>query len=549
MLRVVVLATLALVTPRPVFAQTLSVLHIKIVLVDADRKATPVPGHALLISDNPSTAPPRLVRTAVDGTADVRLRPGNYTVESDRPVAFNGKAYQWTQTVDVRAGRDTVLDLTAGNADVAVATSDSTTGTRPLEADPAFLMPRWQDSVVALWTPTTRASGFVIDSRGLVATNQKAIGTATSVEVQLTSTVKVAGRVLAADSTRDVAVLWIDPQVIASVKPVPLGCGQQAPALTDKQEIFTIGIPLRQLKDMTSGTPSDLALLDGSAGGPVFTADGTLVGITSSAGRNDDGRRGGRATVVRTAAACDVVASAEQKMTNATPPGGTHLPIEPDWPVPEEAFKDAAMHRAGSLNPYQIASSGFDVAFVTPVMIFGSQYQADQMNRRARGQGPGTVTAGPMLLTRRLLDFGAWSDYLDGPLPVLLVRVTPKMVENFWTTVARGAALTQGAAIPAIKRAKSGFSRLRAYCGENEVTPIHPFLIEQRVSDKDTIAEGLYVFDPGALGPQCEAVKLVLYSEKDPERGETRVVDPGIVQRIAQDFAPYQNTTAATPRR
>ncbi len=537
MLRVVVLAALALVTPRPVFAQTLSVLHIRIVLVDADRKTTPVPGHALLISDNPSTAPPRLVRTAVDGTADVRLRPGNYTIESDRPVAFNGKAYQWTQTVDIRAGRDTVLELTAGNADVAVATSETTTGTRPLEADPAFLMPRWQDSVVALWTPSTHASGFVIDSRGLVATNQKSIGTATSVEVQLTSTVKVAARVLAADSARDVAVLWIDPQVITSVKPIPLACGgPQTQSLSDTQEVFTIGIPLGQLKDMTSGTMSNLVILDRSDGGPVFTADGTLVGITSIVDR--DSRRG-RTKVVRTADACAVVAEAEKKMANATPPSGAHLPIEPGWPLPDEAFKEAAQRRAGSLNPYQIASASFDVAFVTPVMIFGSRYQADQMNRRARGP----------VLVPRLLDFGNWSDYVDGPPPVLLVRVTPKMVESFWTTVARGAALTQGAAIPAIKHVKSGFSRLRAYCGESEVTPIHPFVLEQRVSDTDTISEGLYVFDPGAFGPQCESVKFVLYSQKDPERGETRVVDPGIVQRISQDFAPYHDTTAATPPR
>jgi S1-C subfamily serine protease len=540
MLRVVVLTALALVTARPVFAQTLSVLHIRIVLVDidgADRKTTPVPGHALLISDNPSTAPPRLVRTAVDGTADVRLRPGNYTIESDRPVAFNGKAYQWTQTVDIRAGRDTVLELTTANADVAVATSETTTGTRPLEADPAFLMPRWQDSVVALWTPGTHASGFVIDSRGLVATNQKAIGTATSVEVQLTSTVKVAARVLAADTARNVAVLWIDPQVITSVKPIPLACGgQQTQSLSDKQEVFTIGIPLGQLKDMTSGTMSDLVILDRSDGGPVFTADGTLVGITSIVDR--DSRRG-RTKVVRTADACEVVAAAEKKMTNATPPSGAHLPIEPGWPLPEEAFKDAAQRRAGSLSPYQIASPSFDVAFITPVMIFGSRYQADQMNRRTRSSGARATDAGSVLVTR-LLDFGNWSDYVEGPPPVLLVRVTPKMVESLWTTVARGAALTQGAAIPAIKHVKSGFSRLRAYCGDSEVTPIHPFVLEQRVSDKDTISEGLYVFDPGAFGPQCESVKLVLYSEKDPERGETRVVDPGIVQRISQDFAPYR---------
>src|SRR2546428_1216422 len=226
MLRAMVLATLVFAIPRAACGQALSVLHIKVVLVDAERKVTPVPRHALLISDNPATATPRVIVTALDGTADLKLRPGNYTVESDRPVAFHGKAYQWTQMVDIIAGRDAVLELTADNAEVEPVASAATTSAAPLEADPSFLLPQWQDSVVALWTPTTHASGFVIDAKGLIATNQRVIGTATSVEVQLTPAVKVAASVLAADPARDVAVLWIDPNVIASVRPVPLGCEQ-----------------------------------------------------------------------------------------------------------------------------------------------------------------------------------------------------------------------------------------------------------------------------------------------------------------------------------
>ena len=83
-------------------------------------------------------------------------------------------------------------------------------------------------------------------------------------------------------------------------------------------------------------------------------------------------------------------------------------------------------------------------------------------------------------------------------------------------------------------------ARMRAFCGDAEVTPIHPFKVEQRVSESDVIYEGLYVFDPGALGPECGTVKLVLYSEKEPEKGDTRVVDPKVVQQIWDDFAPYR---------
>jgi S1-C subfamily serine protease len=552
MLRALILATLFFVTPRAAPGQALSVLHIKVVLVDAERKATPVPHHALLVSENPASASPRRIVTAPDGTADVRLRPGTYTVESDRPVAFHGKAYQWTQTVDITSGRDAVLELTADNAEIEPVTSAA-----PLEADPSSLLAQWQDSVVTLWTPTTHASGFVVDAKGLIATNQRVIGTATSVEVQLTAAVKVAASVLAVDPVRDVAVLWIDPKVAASVRPVPLGCAQAVkPTVVNGQKIFTIATPLRDQKGMTSGTVdrvephailSDFGLATGSAGGPVFAADGGVVGITSVAEDKDekDTSTRGDFRVVRIDDVCDVVASAEEKMKNAAPPNGTHLPVEPVRPFPVDALKDAAQRRVGSLSPYEMSSSDFDVAFITPVLTYGAQYQSEQASERERRRGTRTPDA-EQALVRPLMDFSTWSDYVADFPPVLLVRVTPKLVEGFWTTVARGAAHTQGVSLPPIKHFKSGFSRMRAFCGDVEVTPIHPFKLEQRVSENagvsenDAIFEGLYVFDPGALGPQCGTVKLVLYSEKEPEKGDTRVVDPTVLQQIWQDFAPYR---------
>jgi hypothetical protein len=115
--------------------------------------------------------------------------------------------------------------------------------------------------------------------------------------------------------------------------------------------------------------------------------------------------------------------------------------------------------------------------------------------------------------------------------------VTPRLVEGFWTKVARGAAETQGVSIPPIKRFRPGFSQMRVMCGDREVTPIHPFTIEQRLSETDAIAEGLYVFDPAAIGPHCGAVTLRLSSAKEPGRVEAKAVDPAVLRRIAQDFA------------
>src|SRR5690242_3436482 len=115
-----------------VSAQQASVLHVKVSLLDRARQATPVPHHGLLISEDPPSTVPRRVATGADGTVDIKLRPGRYVVESDKPVAFEGRVYQWSARVTVAAGGETSLELNAANADAAAPAASST-----LETDPA----------------------------------------------------------------------------------------------------------------------------------------------------------------------------------------------------------------------------------------------------------------------------------------------------------------------------------------------------------------------------------------------------------------------------
>jgi hypothetical protein len=532
MFRVLALASFFAVLPGVASSQVLGGLHIKVTLTDADRASMPVPRHAVLISDNPPTDVPRRVVTASDGTANVRLRPGSYIVESDEPVAFEGKAYWWTQTVEITAERDVVLELTAGNAEVDTAPAPSSSlPLPPKENDPWLLLPQWRDSIFAVWTPGARGSGFVVDAvAGLVVTNQRVIGSASAVEVQLTPSVKVAARVLVADRVRDVAVLWIDPATTASVRPVPLGCADGSkPALVEGQRVVTLGAPLRGQKDVSLGevvrvepraSVADFRLAPGSAGGPVFSTAGAVVGISSLVDGQDEGRRDAR--IVPIDGACEVVGSAEKAMKTAQPPVATLLPVEPLRPFPADALEAAVQRRAGNLSPYPTSSSDFDIVFLTPVLVHNALHNTQQRTQAAA------------------FDFGGWSDYFADVPPVLVIRVTPKLAESFWMKVARGAAYTQGAALPAIKHFKPGFSRLRALCGDVEVPPIHPFTLERRVSETDAVREGLYVFDPQALGPHCKSVKLVLYSEKEPGKADTQVVDPKMIERISRDFDPYR---------
>jgi hypothetical protein len=552
MFRTLTLAALLAALPAVGSGQTPSILHIKVTLTDARRVSMPVPRHALLISDEPPTSTPRRVVTAADGTADVRLRAGTYTVESDEPVAFEGKGYQWTQMVTITAGRDVVLELTAENAEVGVAPASAPSSTAK-ENDPSFLLPQWQDSVVAVWTPAARGSGFVVDATGLVMTNQRVVGSAAAVEVQLTPAVKVAARILVADRERDVAVLWIDQATTASVRPVPLDCANGSKTVfAEGQKVVVLGAPLRGPKDISFGEMiqvephagvANFRLASGSSGGPVFSRSGSLVGLSSFV-EDEDERRRRDARIVPVDDACAVFASAQKMLQTAERPVPTHLAVDPLQPFPIDVLERAAQSRAGNLTSYQASSSDFDVVFLTPELIYSAQHGAQPANTRAGGgNGRADLQQGRQAA---LTDFGDWSDYFADLPPVLVVRVTPKLAESFWTTIARGAAYSQGVALPAIKHFKPGFSRLQVFCGEVEVTPIHPFTLEQRVSETEAIREGLWVFDPQALGPHCKSVKLVLYSEKDPEKRETRTVDPQLIERIWQDFAPYRALVGAS---
>jgi hypothetical protein len=48
------------------------------------------------------------------------------------------------------------------------------------------------------------------------------------------------------------------------------------------------------------------------------------------------------------------------------------------------------------------------------------------------------------------------------------------------------------------------------------------------------------VFDPASFPPTCGAVKFLLYSEKEPEKADTKVLTPALVEQLWRDFAPLR---------
>src|SRR5688572_24381916 len=236
-------AALALLTVVVVAAQpTHGVLRITITLIDAGQASTPVRRHVLLVSDDPPSAAPRAIPTGADGTAVISLRPGSYIVESDEPVTFGGRAYQWRQHVEIVAGRDFRVDFTADNAEIVPLEMVRPTMGGASRDD--ALLEKHRESVVAVWSPTARVSGFVVDPRGLIATEGRAIDAATVVEVQLSPTMKVPASVLVSERSRDVAIVRVDPSVVATRPALEVACPPSpTPTVHDGHTIATIAVP------------------------------------------------------------------------------------------------------------------------------------------------------------------------------------------------------------------------------------------------------------------------------------------------------------------
>jgi S1-C subfamily serine protease len=530
----VAVALVAITLPLAAVTQT-GVLRITVVLSDADGNVTPIPRVVLLISDNPASSEPRRVRTGPDGAVELKLRPGNYTVESDSPVTLGTQSYVWTQTIDVTGGSN-VLSLTPANAEISTDTAVASGGVAPMRADSAVIFTKWRDSVVEIWTPTAHASGFLIDARGLIATNEPALRDAVAVEVefnQASERFKIAGRVIASDRQQGVAIIWIDPATVSSIPVIGPDCsGAPGAAVTYEQKVVALAAPMLEPKSAILGTVGrvdtttfqiDWRLTGGAAGGPVFDAGGRPIGITLPDDEREDSRRRD-SQAIPLSNACGVLAAAEKKIAGATPPPATRLRVEDSRaasfdslasgdtgsPLAQDRLaRKPADPKAPRMTIPIVSSSNFDVSLLTPAMVDGDMSRAN----------PRT-------------DFVHWTDYVNNAPPVLLVRATPKFEESLWKTILRGAAATQGAVLPPLRSFSSNFLRMRAFCGAAEVAPIHPFNILREVQDRASIREGLYVFGAGDFGPHCGTVRFDLYSEKSPDKADSLTVDPQLFPKL-----------------
>lgn len=139
-------------------------------------------------------------------------------------------------------------------------------------------------------------SGFVIDSKeGIVLTNNHVIADADEIKVNFNDGTALEATIVGRDLKTDIAVLKVDPKK-HTLKAVPLGdstksrIGDWVMAIGNPFGLggtVTVGIISAQNRDINSGPydrfiQTDAAINRGNSGGPLFNADGEVIGINTA---------------------------------------------------------------------------------------------------------------------------------------------------------------------------------------------------------------------------------------------------------------------------
>jgi S1-C subfamily serine protease len=143
-------------------------------------------------------------------------------------------------------------------------------------------------------------SGFVLDGRGYILTNDHVVANADTVRVRIgASEDLMSAKVIGTDASSDLAVLKVDPDGVAGgLKPLTLGSSDSVEV---GQPAVAIGSPFGLQGSLTTGVISalgrpiqspngfqisgalqtDAAINPGNSGGPLLDAQGDVIGINA----------------------------------------------------------------------------------------------------------------------------------------------------------------------------------------------------------------------------------------------------------------------------
>lgn len=554
MKRVYLFAAIFLACALGAQAQSVKV-RVRVILVDSELNQKPVPFLTVAFK---SAAASSEVKTGLDGSADANLAPGTYTVTTAKPVELSGKRYSWALRVAV-AGAEKTIDLTNENAkEEETAAAAPPRSVNASGGDLTEHFKRLKSTVVTVISESGHGTGFFVDGKGLILTNQHVVAKSEYLAVQFDHERKIPARLIAADAQKDVALLWANMSALPSATPAVLAraSGGHVP-VQEGERVFTIGSPLSLDKIITTGIVSkvdahtimsDVNINPGNSGGPLFNNAGQVVGLTTFGASAGSGP--GVSGVVRIEEALALLEENRAKAAG-TPPPAALLPVEPLTPYPVEGLKAALQGEKFDPRPYYLSAGDFQIALSTPPFDYREKEENRLRAERAQKKRNKRNAGGRDAAEEDAAEDAPrdWQSDAGGHKAVFGIYVQPKVKEGLGSALTRTLRNGYGAAK---LKFKTDFQSMKLFCGEKEVQPIHPGRIpitvnvrNSSVKMEDATYRGAYLYPPDAVNPDCGTVKLAIYSSKS-EEPVIKELDGNTMDRIWADFDAFRRAEAET---
>ena len=525
-------------------------VHLRVILVDRDLNQKPVPFLTVSLKSGAKSVD---VKTGLDGTVETQLPPGKYVITTPKPAELGGRSFAWSVPMTLTGSQQNV-ELTNDNAKSeeisapASTRSSENSGTGDLTEH----FKRLKNTVVTVISESGHGTGFFVDSKGLLLTNQHVVGNSEYLAVQFDREHKIQARLIAADSQKDVALLSVNLAALPNAAPAPIfRVTSGKPPVQEGERVFTIGSPLTLDKIITTGIVSkvephtiisDININPGNSGGPLFNGAGQVIGLTTFGTRGEGGP--GVSGIVRIE---EALALLEQNRAKATLPPASLLPVEPLTPYPVEGLKDALKGEKFDPRPYYLAAGDFNIALSTPPF----DYREAEERRLAAERTHKKRNKKSDQAAENSDDSDApkqWEEDAGAHPAVFGIYVMPQAKEGFGSALGRSFSVNPTAKL----KFKTDFQRMKLFCGSKEVEPIFPGRVPVTVSVRnpgvkmdDSTYKGAYLFSPDAVTPECGVVKLAIYSSKS-EEPVIKTLDEKSVQHIWADFDAFRRAEQET---
>jgi S1-C subfamily serine protease len=413
-------------------------------------------------------------------------------------------------------------------------------------------------SVFRIEAGLAHGSGFLVDSTGLILTNDHVVQAAEEITVYVEPNTRILATIVQRDADADLAILQVAPQLVAGRRALRLADSPVDVSPGDR--IIALGYPLNQPLTMTSGMVANVregailtdALINpGNSGGPMLSLDGLVVAISTflDAGEAGPGLGGG----VLADRARKLLASVLSRPRPAAPAPRLLVGF-PTETYPMSLLKTVA----DTIDPLMFNSlSGmtagpFAISVSTPLaqtlsaITTGRIVAKDRQKREEKANLP---------RSERYSDIAAMRDWLDytGELtaPVIAIKVEPLFGETGGSAFRRGflTALV-GAGGQATIRFQGDVRKVTLRRNGQVVEPLRGGHSPIRIGEQNELVDftdvadfGYYLYSPEVFRPdapqRAPEITIEIDDLKKPSVKRVERLAPAVIARLWNDFEAF----------